>query len=184
MSRKSPSELSRAIKPVLNSLYKTKRRLSQTPFFHYFAEIPEEVFVQNVNQEIKMSIQIAFLNAYKQPTKVDILLDSGANAIFIDHSWVKKLKLLHTKLWHAIPIFNVMMGLKILLVSKIMHTVDLMIEYQGCNEKLTVEVMDLRKNALILKFTWLNCHNLEIDWVKGFVTMTYILPQAPSCPSG
>jgi len=81
------------------------------------------------------------------------------------------LKLLLTKLQHAIPIFNVDATKNS--AGNIMHVVDLMIEYQGHHEKVTAEVTDLRKNALILGFTWLKHHNPEIDWVKGSITMTH-----------
>jgi len=81
-----PSELGRDIKPVLNSPTKKKRKPSQTLFLCHLSKIPKEIFVRNVNptREIMMSIRIAPLNSWKQLMKVDALLDSSANAIFID----------------------------------------------------------------------------------------------------
>ena len=36
----------------------------------------------------------------------------------------------------------------------------------------TAEVTDLEKNTFILGFSWLKCHNPDIDWTKGTVKMT------------
>ena len=33
--------------------------------------------------------------------------------------------------------------------------------------------MDLEKNSFILGFSWLKCHNPDIDWTKGTVKMTH-----------
>ena len=55
----------------------------------------------------------------------------------------------------------------------IMYSAELVVEFQGHNEKVTVEVTDLGKNPFILGFSWLQCHNLEIDWSKGMVRMTH-----------
>jgi len=86
MSGKSPSELGRNVKPVLNSPNKKKRKLSQTSSPHHLLKIPKEIFVHNINptQEIMMFIKVTPLNSQKQLTKVNALLDSGANAVFID----------------------------------------------------------------------------------------------------
>ena len=35
------------------------------------------------------------------------------------------------------------------------------------------EVMDLGKNLFILGFSWLKCHNPDIDWTKGMGKMTH-----------
>ena len=54
----------------------------------------------------------------------------------------------------------------------ITHSVELVVEFQGHHEKVTAEVTDLGKNLFILGFSWLQRHNLEIDWTKGTVKMT------------
>jgi hypothetical protein len=44
--------------------------------------------------------------------------------------------------------------------------------HQGHKERAVFEVCDLGKNNLIMGFTWLKKHNLEIDWRTGEVEMT------------
>ena len=83
-SEGSPSGLARNIKPGLNSSTKNNKN----------KEIPEDMFVHSVRpaQEICLSIQIALASSRNDFTKLDTLLDSGANAIFIDKTWAKKHK--------------------------------------------------------------------------------------------
>ena len=57
-------------------------------------EILEDLFMHSVRptQEICLSIQIALASSRNDFTKLDMLLDSGANAIFIDKTWAEKHK--------------------------------------------------------------------------------------------
>ena len=57
--------------------------------------------------------------------------------------------------------------------GNIMHSADIIIDYQGHQEKVTAEVMDLEKNQVILRYTWLKKHNPDIDWTNGEVKMTH-----------
>ena len=84
-SEGSPSGLARDIKPGLNSSTKNNKNKE---------EIPEDMFVHSVRpaQEICLSIQIALASSRNDFTKLDMLLDSGVNAIFIDKTWAKKHK--------------------------------------------------------------------------------------------
>ena len=59
--------------------------------------------------------------------------------------------------------------------GSITHSAELVVEFQGHREKVTAEVTNLGKNPFILGFSWLQCHNLEIDWSKGAVKMTRCL---------
>lgn len=74
-----------------------------------------------------LSIQVAPLSIHHSLTKVNILYDNGANAIFINSSWIEKLKLLLFKLQHAISIFNVNKTKNS--AGNSIHLMDLMIEY-------------------------------------------------------
>ena len=56
--------------------------------------------------------------------------------------------------------------------GSITHAVELIVEFQGHHEKITAEVMDLEKNLFILEFSWLKCHNPDINWTKETVKMT------------
>ena len=72
-------------------------------------EIPEDVFVRSVRptQEICLSIQIALASSQNNFTKLEVLLDSGTNTIFIDKTWVEKHKVLLTPLQNPIPVYNI-----------------------------------------------------------------------------
>ena len=59
--------------------------------------------------------------------------------------------------------------------GSITHTAELIVKFQGHHEKITAEVTDLEKNSFMLEFSWLKCHNLNIDWTKGTVKMTRCL---------
>src|SRR6266702_4218928 len=88
-----------------------------------------------------------------------------------------------TKLSHDIPVFNVD-GTKNS-AGNITHSMELIIDYNGHREKITAEVTDIGKNLLILGYTWLAKHNLEIDWQTGSVKLTrcphtcYLLSDQP-----
>ena len=63
-------------------------------------EIPEDAFICSIRpaREICLSIQIALASSQNDFTKLDVLLDSGANAIFIDKTWAQRHKVLLTPL--------------------------------------------------------------------------------------
>ena len=65
-----------------------------------YNKIPEDAFMCSVRpaQEICLSIQITPASSQNDFTKLDALLDSGANTIFIDKTWAEKHKVLLTPL--------------------------------------------------------------------------------------
>ena len=87
LSEGSPSGLARDIKPGLNSSNKNNKNITKE-------EIPEDAFVHSIRpaREICLSIQIALASSQNDFTKLDVLLDSGANAIFIDKTWAQRHK--------------------------------------------------------------------------------------------
>lgn len=59
-----------------------------------------------------------------------------------------------------------------------MHTANLIMDFQGHRERISAEVTGLGKNQMVLRYTWLKCHNPTIDWIKGVVKMDKC---PPSC---
>ena len=167
-SEGSPSGLARDVKPGLNSSNKNNKKTTKE-------EIPEDVFVCSIRPtwEIRLSIQITPASSRNDFTKLDVLLDSGANAIFIDKTWAQKHKVPLIPLWNPIPVYNIDRTQNS--TGSITHTVELIVKFQGHREKITAEVMDLGKNSFILGFSWLKCHNPDIDWAKRTVKMTQCL---------
>ena len=167
-SEGSPSGLTRDIKPGLGSSNKNNKNIMKEG-------ILEDLFMHSVRptQEICLSIQIAPASSQNDFTKLDMLLDSGANTIFIDKTWVQKHKVLLTPLQNPIPVYNVDRTWNS--AGSITHAVELIVEFQGHHKKIMAEVTDLGKNSFILGFFWLKCHNPDIDWTKGTVKMTCCL---------
>ena len=161
-SEGSPSGLGRNVKPVLNSSTKNKNS----------SEIPDDAYVRSVRptREINLSIRIVLFTQWQNFTQTDTLLDSGANTIFIDKTWAESHKVPLIPLQNPIPVFNVDGTCNS--AGSITHSAELVVEFQGHREKVTAEVTNLGKNPFILGFSWLQCHNPEIDWTKGTVKMT------------
>ena len=49
------------------------------------------------------------------------------------------------------------------------HAVNITVDFLGHREELCTKVINLRKNSLILGYTWLKKHNQTIDWEKVMV---------------
>ena len=98
---------------------------------------------------------------------IPALLDSRANATFIDKAIAEWLGLTLEALANPIRIFN-MDGSRNS-AGDITHAVNLTIDFLGHREELHTEVTNLGKNSLILGYTWLKKHNPSVDWEKGLV---------------
>ena len=134
-SEGSPSGLARDIKPGLNSSTKNNKNIKE--------EIPEDTFVCSIQptQEIYLSIQIMPASSWNDFTKLNILLDLGANAIFIDKAWAKKHNVPLMPLCNPIPVYNIDRTWNS--AGSITHTAELIVKFQGHHEKIMVEVESL-----------------------------------------
>jgi hypothetical protein len=61
--------------------------------------------------------------------------------------------------------------------SGITGVVDMVVNYKGHSERILLTVTRLRKQHIILGYSWLQKHNLEINWETKEVQMT-------RCPTG
>ena len=98
---------------------------------------------------------------------IPALLDSRANATFIDKAIADRLGLTLEALANPIRVFN-MDGSRNL-AGDVTHAVNLTVDFLGHREELRAEVTNLGKNSLILGYMWLKKHNPLIDWEKGTV---------------
>ena len=98
---------------------------------------------------------------------IPALLDSGANATFIDKAIADRLGLTLEALTNPIHVFNVDSSRNS--AGDVTHTVNLTVDFLGHREELRAEVTNLGKNSLILGYMWLKKHNPSIDWEKGMV---------------
>ena len=137
-------EHGRAAKPVLDSsLAKQVQRKGQ-----------KEFLVRTIGQkdEILMTIGLETLDTHDQ-TEETALLDSGATGLFMNAHYAKQKGFKLIPLDHPIQVRNVdgtsNEG------GMITHEVDLLMSYQGHQERATFEICELGKTNVIIGSTWL-----------------------------
>ena len=112
-----------------------------------------------------MDVRIAFKSREFQT--IPTLLDSEANATFIDKAVAERLGLTLEALTNPIRVFN--MDGSCNSAGDVTHAINLTVDFLSHREELRAEVTNLGKNSLILGYTWLKKHNPSIDWEKGTV---------------
>jgi len=93
------------------------------------------------------------------------MVDTGATGDFIDQDFVTQAKLPTHKLSQPIPVYNVDGTLNE--AGSIYEVVDIIMTYNRHSERILLAVTCLSKQSMILGFTWLDKHNLEIDFHPG-----------------
>ena len=157
------SELGWDSKPALNSIY------TPTPI-----ETPEPLrHILNCNtcRDIVLKLNIAPVRQNRCFSRIEALLDSGANTIFIDQKWAWIRKILLLPLPNPILVYNVDGTHNS--ASDITHYAEIVIDFQGHQEKVVAEITNLGRHQMILEYTWLKHHNLDIDRETGQVKMTH-----------
>ena len=153
---------------VLHSVIKKQK---QVLFPSIADQIPEQIFTRRIHQGCELLLDIGVTAQRSQDYQtIPALLDSGANATFIDVSVAERLGLPLTPLKAPIRVFN-MDGSRNS-AGDVTHTTTISMEYLGHHEELTAEVTNLGKNSLILGYTWLQKHNPTIDWQAGMIKFT------------
>ena len=159
---------------MLHSVNKTPKKKISVPLPSVADQIPETIYTHRINQDHELLIDIGVAVWCSQDyTVIPALLDSGANATFINTSVTERLGLPLEPLANPIRIFNVNGTHNS--AGDVTHTTSLTMEHLGHHEELHVEVMNLGKNSLILGYTWLKKHIPMIDWQTG----TMSSPVAP-----
>ena len=93
------SELSWDSKPVLNFIY--------TPTPIETPEPPRRILNCSVHRDIVLKLNIAPVRQNHCFSRIEALLDSGANTIFIDQKWAQIRKILLLLLPNSILVYNV-----------------------------------------------------------------------------
>ena len=157
---------------VLHSVNKVPKKKISNSLPSVADQIPETIYTRRIHQDRELLIDIGVAVWHSQDyTVIPVLLDSGANATFVDISVVKQLGLLLEPLANPIRIFNVDGTHNS--AGDVTHTTTLTMEYHGHWEELHAEVMNLGKNSLILRYTWLKKHNPVIDWQMGTMKFSH-----------
>ena len=154
----------RGANPVLHSVNKTQK---QVLFPSIADQIPENIYTRQINQDRELLMDVGIASKSREFQIIPALLDSGANATFIDKAVAERLGLTLEALTNPIHVFNVDGSRN--LAGDITHAVNLTVDFLGHREELRTKVTNLGKNSLILGYTWLKKHNPSIDWEKGLV---------------
>jgi len=109
-----------------------------------------------------------------EETSTEAMVDTGATGDFIDQDFVARAKLPTRKLSQPIPVYNVDGTLNE--ARSICEVVDMIMTYDRHSERILLAVTRLGKQSMLLGFTWLDKHNLEIDFCVRSVKMTRCLP--------
>jgi len=92
---------------------------------------------------------------------IKALLDSGATGNFIDKDFVHTKGISTWSISHPIPVFNVDGSPNE--TGQISKVVDVILCYKTHSERTLLAVSNLRKQSMILGYTWLKDHNPEVN---------------------
>jgi len=110
---------------------------------------------------------------------VKMLLDSGAISNFIDKNYVCMKGISTQSISHPILVYNVDGSLN--KAGQISEVVDIVLCYKIHSERTFLAIFSLRKQSMILGYTWLKNHNPEIDWQTREVQMNRCPPRCKGC---
>ena len=154
----------RGANPVLHSISKTQKQV----LFPFIADqIPENIYTRQINQDQELLMDVGVASKSCKFQIIPTLLDSRANATFIDKAIAEWMGLMLEALTNPIHVFNVDRSHNS--AGDITHAINITVNFLGHREELHAEVTNLGKNSLILGYTWLKKHNPSIDWEKGLV---------------
>jgi len=110
---------------------------------------------------------------------VKALLDSGATGNFIDRDFVRTKGINTQSISRPIPVYNVDGSPNE--VGQISEVVDVVLRYKTHSERTLLAVSSLRRQSMILGYTWLKDHNPEVNWQTGEVQMNRCPPRCEGC---
>jgi len=110
---------------------------------------------------------------------VKALLDSRATSNFINKDFVHMKGISTRSIFCPIPVFN--MDSSPNEAGQISKVVDVVLCYKTHSERTLFAISNLRKQSMILSYTWLKDHNLEVNWQTGEVQMNRCPPRCEGC---
>jgi len=110
---------------------------------------------------------------------VKALLDSGATGNFIDKDFVHMKGISTWSISRPILAFNVDGSPN--KAGQISEVVNVILHYKTYSERTLLAVSNLRKQSMILGYTWLKDHNPEVNWQTGEVQMNRYPSQYEGC---
>jgi len=106
---------------------------------------------------------------------VKALLDSRATGNFIDQDFVRMKGINTRSISRPIPVYNVDGSPNE--AGQISEVVDVVLHYKTYSERMLLAVSSLRRQSMILGYTWLKDHNPEVNWQTGEVQMNQCPPR-------
>jgi len=110
---------------------------------------------------------------------VKALLDSGATGNFIDRDFVQTKGINTQSISRPIPVYNVDGSPN--KAGQISEVVDVVFHYKTYSKRTLLTVSSLGRQNMILGYTWLKDHNLEVNWQTGKVQMNQCPPRCEGC---
>jgi hypothetical protein len=157
---------------------------------HWKRQLPRKYVVTTTPSANSLNIKVKIVTTDTQETKsVKALLDCGADGLFINQDYIRKNQLTTRALTCPIPVYNVDGTANE--VGSVCEVVDTVLWYRDHAERAHFAVTGLGNQDMILGYSWLCEHNLEVDWSTGEVKMSEPLQhlsdrdqtRAPQTPS-
>jgi len=108
-----------------------------------------------------------------------VLLDSGATGNFIDKDFVHTKGISTWSISHPILVFN--MDGSPNEAGQISKVADVVLRYKTHSERTLLAISNLGKQSMILGYTWLKDHNLEVNRQTGEVQINRCPPRCEGC---
>ena len=142
--------------------------------------LPKQYVVASTPSSKSLVIKVGVQSTDTKEVKSSpALVDCGATGQFMDRSYVEHNRLTTRKLIHPIPIYNVDGTPNE--AGSITEIVDAILQFNDYFERTSFAVTSLGKQDIILGFTWLQEHNLEINWQTWEVTMSHCPDKCHTC---
>jgi len=106
---------------------------------------------------------------------IKALLDSGATGNFIDRDFIWTKGINTQSISRPIPVYNIDGSPNE--AGQISEVVDVVLRYKTHSERTLLAVSSLRKQNMILGYTWLKDQNPEVNWQTGEVQMNRCPPR-------
>jgi len=110
-----------------------------------------------------------------EKTSTEAMVNTGATGDFIDQDFITQAKLPIHKLSQPILVYN--MDGTLNEARSIREVINMIMTYDRHSEHILLAVTRLAKQSMILRFTWLDKHNPEINFHARSVKMTRCVPR-------
>jgi hypothetical protein len=126
------------------------------------------IIVLTSKNSLKLDVEIETMDT-SITCRTNALVDSSATRLFMDSEYVHVNTINTCQLSLPIPVFNIDGSANE--AGEIREVAEVILQYDGHAECAQFAVTQLGKQNMILGFTWLQEHNLEVDWQSQTVWM-------------